>query len=87
MTSLTGSVVRTVPNLPSSPYDDSEVSSNIVFTATRGDAKFFDVWLELIGMVSNNAEIIDGAVLGGAYKACACAGGVPVVVSLLDLRI
>lgn len=52
--------VRTVSNLPLSPYADTEVSSNVVFNATRGDAKFFDVRLELNGTVSNNVQIAFG---------------------------
>ena len=51
---------RTVSDLPPSPYADTEVSSNVVFNATRGDAKFFDVRLELTGTVSNNVQIAFG---------------------------
>ena len=55
-----GAAVRTVSDLPPSPYADTEVSSNVVFNATRGDAKFFDVRLELTGTVSNNVQIAFG---------------------------
>ena len=52
--------VRTVSDLPPSPFADTEVSTNVVFNATRGDAKFFDVRLELNGTVSNNVQIAFG---------------------------
>ena len=52
--------VRTVLDLPPAAYADTEVSSNVVFNATRGDAKFFDVRLELTGTVSNNVQIAFG---------------------------
>ena len=56
---------RTVSDLPPSPYADTEVSSNVVFNATRGDAKFFDVRLELTGTVSNNVQIAFGRDVDG----------------------
>lgn len=58
--SLANAAVRTLSDLPPSSYADTEVSSNIVFNATRGDAKFIDVRLELTGTVSNNVQIAFG---------------------------
>ena len=35
--------VRTVSDLPPSPYADTEVSSNVVFNATRGEGQMDNV--------------------------------------------
>ena len=65
LASVASAAVRIVSDLPPSPYADTEVSSNVVFNATRGDAKFFDVRLELTGTVSNNVQIAFGRDVDG----------------------
>lgn len=57
---VSNAAVRTVSGLPMSPYADTEISTNVAFNVTRGDAKFFDVRLELTGTVSNNVQIAFG---------------------------
>ena len=39
LTSVANAAVRTVSDLPPSPYADTEVSSNVVFNATRGEGQ------------------------------------------------
>ena len=39
LTSVANAAVRTVSDLPPSPYADTEVSSNVVFNATSSEAQ------------------------------------------------
>ena len=49
--------VRTVTDLPPSPYADTEVSSNVVFNATRGEGQMDNVkWIFVSNFVKERAE-------------------------------
>ena len=43
LASVASAAVRTVSDLPPSPYADTEVSSNVVFNATRGEGQMDNV--------------------------------------------
>ena len=43
LTSVASAAVRTVSDLPPSPYADTEASSNVVFNETRGEGQMDNV--------------------------------------------
>ena len=43
LASVASAAVRIVSDLPPSPYADTEVSSNVVFNATRGEGQMDNV--------------------------------------------
>ena len=49
-----------VPSMSPPEYDDSEVVTNCVFDASRGDAKMFAVQIELDATPSNGVEVVFG---------------------------
>jgi len=49
-----------MPSMPSPEYDDCEVVTNCVFDASRGDAKMFDIQIELDATPSNCVAVVFG---------------------------
>ena len=49
-----------VPSMPEAVNDDSEVVTNLVFDASRPDARTFSLRLELDATPSNNIEVVFG---------------------------
>ena len=50
----------TVPQMPVSPYADTEVSTNVAFNAVRSDARHFGVSMDFSGTASNCVQIAFG---------------------------
>ena len=46
-----------VPQLPQSPYDDTEISTNVAFSAGGGDARTFSLSLALDATPSNTLQL------------------------------
>ena len=49
-----------VPRLPSSPYDDTEISTNVAFSAGREDARLFSLSLAIDATPTNTLQIAFG---------------------------
>ena len=54
-----------VPVQPAAPFPDPEVSTNVVFNASRNDTRRFGVTLELLGSVSNCVDVAFGRDVDG----------------------
>ena len=50
-----------VPQLPPSPYDDTEISTNVVFSAGRDDSRLFALSLSVDATPSNTVQIAFGS--------------------------
>ena len=50
-----------VPQLPPSPYDDTEISTNVVFSAGRDDSRLFSLSLSVDATPSNTVQIAFGS--------------------------
>ena len=49
-----------VPQLPQSPYDDTEISTNVAFSAGDDDARTFSLSLALDATPSNTLQLAFG---------------------------
>ena len=49
-----------VPQLPQSPYDDTEISTNVAFSAGGDDARTFSLSLALDATPSNTLQLAFG---------------------------
>ena len=50
-----------VPQLPPSPYDDTEISTNVAFSAGRDDSRLFSLSLSVDATPSNTVQIAFGS--------------------------
>ena len=50
-----------VPQLPPSPYDDTEISTNVAFSAGRDDSRLFSLSLSVDATASNTVQIAFGS--------------------------
>jgi hypothetical protein len=58
--SVSGATRLSVPQLPESPYDDTEISTNIAFSAGDASVRAFSFSLELNAMPSNTVQLAFG---------------------------
>ena len=49
-----------VPQLPPSPYDDTEISTNVTFSAGGDDSRFFSLSISIDATPTNTLQIAFG---------------------------
>ena len=49
-----------VPQLPPSPYDDTEISTNLMFSAGGDDSRFFSLSISIDATPTNTLQIAFG---------------------------